>query len=112
MSMDLSSLASSATPIAVGGIAGFLAGYALKKVNKIVLIIAGLMIVAVVALGYQQYVSVDWTKIQEAGSGLMGNVSNTKLPGTEQSISSIMAAFGIPLVGSLAAGFILGFIKG
>jgi uncharacterized membrane protein (Fun14 family) len=71
-----------------------------------------LMIVAVVALGYQQYVSVDWSKIQEAGSGLMGNVSNTKLPGTEQSISSIMAAFGIPLVGSLAAGFILGFIKG
>jgi uncharacterized membrane protein (Fun14 family) len=87
-------------------------GYAIKKVIKIVLIIAGLMIVAFVALGYQQYVSVDWTKIQEAGSGLMGNVSNSNLPGTEQSISSVMAAFGIPLVGSLAAGFILGFIKG
>jgi uncharacterized membrane protein (Fun14 family) len=112
MSMDLGSLASSATPIAVGGIAGFLVGYAIKKVIKIVLIIAGLMIVAFVALGYQQYVSVDWTKIQEAGTGLMGNVSNSNLPGTEQSISSVMAAFGIPLVGSLAAGFILGFIKG
>jgi uncharacterized membrane protein (Fun14 family) len=112
MSMDLGSLASSATPIAVGGIAGFLVGYAIKKVIKIVLIIAGLMIVAIVGLGYQQYVSVDWTKIQEAGSGLMGNVSSSNIPGTEQSISSVMAAFGIPLVGSLAAGFILGFIKG
>lgn len=112
MSMDFGSLVSSATPIAVGGIAGFLVGYAIKKVIKIVLIIAGLMIVAFVALGYQQYVSVDWSKIQEAGSGLVGNVSNSTLPGTEQSVSSVMAAFGIPLVGSLAAGFILGFIKG
>jgi hypothetical protein len=42
----------------------------------------------------------------------MGNVSSSNIPGTEQSISSVMAAFGIPLVGSLAAGFILGFIKG
>lgn len=112
MSVDLGSLASSATPIAVGGIAGFLAGYAIKKVIKIVLVIAGLMIVAYVALGYQNYVSVDWSKIEEAGSGLISNVSNTNLPGTEQSISSAMAAFGIPLVGSLAGGFILGFIKG
>ena len=112
MSMDFGSLASSATPIAMGGIAGFLVGYAIKKVIKIVLIIAGLLIVAFVALGYQQYVSVDWNRVQEAGSGLMGNVSSTNIPGTEQSISSIMAAFGIPLVGSLAAGFILGFIKG
>ncbi|HZD36598.1 MAG TPA: FUN14 domain-containing protein [Nitrososphaeraceae archaeon] len=112
MSVDLGSLASSATPIAVGGIAGFLAGYAIKKVIKIVLVIAGLMIVAYVALGYQNYVSVDWSKIEEAGSGLISNVSNTNLPGTEQSISSSIAAFGIPLVGSLAGGFILGFIKG
>ena len=102
MSMDFGSLASSATPIAVGGIAGFLVGYAIKKVIKIVLIIAGLLIVAFVALGYQQYVSVDWNRVQEAGSGLMGNVSNTNIPGTEQSVSSVMAAFGIPLVGSLA----------
>jgi uncharacterized membrane protein (Fun14 family) len=112
MSVDLGSLANNVTPIAVGGIAGFLAGYAIKKVIKIVLVIAGLMIVAYVALGYQEYVSVDWSKIEEAGSGLMGNVSNTNLPGTEQTISSAMAAIGIPLVGSLAGGFILGFIKG
>jgi uncharacterized membrane protein (Fun14 family) len=112
MSVDLGSLASSATPIAVGGVAGFLVGYAIKKVIKIVLIIAGLMIVAFVGLGYQQYVSFDWSKIQEEGSSLVSNVSNTSIPGTEQSISSVMASFGIPLVGSLAAGFILGFIKG
>jgi uncharacterized membrane protein (Fun14 family) len=112
MSVDLGSLASNATPIAVGGIAGFLAGYAIKKVIKIVLVIAGLMIVAYVALGYQEYVSVDWSKIEESGSGLISNVSSANFPGTEQSISSAMAAFGIPLVGSLAAGFILGFIKG
>jgi uncharacterized membrane protein (Fun14 family) len=112
MSVDLGSLASNATPIAVGGIAGFLAGYAIKKVIKIVLVIAGLMIVAYVALGYQEYVSVDWSKIEEAGSGLISNASSANFPGTEQSISSAMAAFGIPLVGSLAGGFILGFIKG
>lgn len=112
MSLDLSSIASNATPIAVGGIAGFLAGYAIKKVIKIILVIAGLMIVAAVALGFQDVVSVDWNKVQEAGSGLVSNVSDTNIPGTEQSISSAFAAFGIPLVGSLAAGFILGFIKG
>ena len=112
MSMDFGSIASNATPIAVGGIAGFLVGYAIKKVIKIALVIAGLLIVAFFALGYQQFVTVDWTKIQDAGSGLVGNVSSTNIPGTEQSISSALAAFGIPLVGSLAAGFVLGFIKG
>jgi uncharacterized membrane protein (Fun14 family) len=41
-----------------------LAGYALKKVIKIVAVIVGLFIAALAYLEYQRIIQVDWTLIQ------------------------------------------------
>src|SRR5438132_703672 len=43
---------------------GLLAGYAIKKIFKIVAVIIGLFIAALAYLEYQRIIQVDWTSIQ------------------------------------------------
>ena len=115
MSVDLGILASTATSVGFGGITGFLVGYAIKKVVKIILVIIGLLFVAFIALEYQKLITVNWTKIQSMGLTALGNVTSghvsNYIPGGDY-LSSAMLNFGIPLTGGLTAGFILGFMKG
>jgi uncharacterized membrane protein (Fun14 family) len=113
MVIDIAPLATTATSIGFGGITGFLIGYAIKKVMKIMLIVLGLLIVAVIALEYQKLISVNWNnKIQTGLFGALGNVTNGQIPGTHEKIATTMSNIGIPLTGSLTAGFVLGFLRG
>ena len=117
MVVDIGSLASTATSVGFGGITGFLIGYAIKKVVKVILVIVGLVFVAFMFLEYQKLITVNWTKIQASTIATFGNVTSDQalahsgIPGTDH-ISSSMSSFGIPLTGSLTAGLILGFIRG
>jgi uncharacterized membrane protein (Fun14 family) len=112
MVIDIAPLATTATSIGFGGITGFLIGYAIKKVMKIMLIVLGLLFVAVIALEYQKLISVNWNKIQTGLSGALGNVTNGQIPGSHENIAATMSNIGIPLTGSLTAGFVLGFLRG
>lgn len=112
MVIDIAPLATTATSIGFGGITGFLIGYAIKKVMKIMLIVLGLLFVAVIALEYQKLISVNWNKIQTGLSSALGNVTNGQIPGTQENIAATMTNIGIPLTGSLTAGFVLGFLRG
>jgi uncharacterized membrane protein (Fun14 family) len=120
MSFEPSSLASFATSIGFGGVAGFLVGYAIKKVMKVLLIIIGLIFVAFIYLEYNKILSIDWSKIQlSVVDGLSGfvNMTNGNIPsefpsGGDQLISAALTNYGIPITGSLAAGFVVGFMKG
>ncbi len=115
--VDISSLTSTATSAGFGGITGFLIGYAIKKVVRILLVIVGLVFIAFVFLEYQKILTVDWNKIQATTMAALGNVmsgqflANSGIPGTEH-ITSTMTNFGIPLTGSLTAGLLLGFLRG
>ena len=55
-------------PLSLGALLGFAAGYAVKFVGRIALIIAGLLFVAVQLLSYFDLVSVNWLRL-EALSG-------------------------------------------
>ena len=55
MNFEPSCLASLVTSIGFGRVAGFLIGYALKKVMKIMLIIVGLIFVGFIYLEYIRY---------------------------------------------------------
>jgi uncharacterized membrane protein (Fun14 family) len=122
MSFEPSSLAPFATSIGFGGVAGFLIGYAIKKVMKVMLIIIGLIFVAFIYLEYNKVLSIDWSKIQlSVVDGLSGfvNMTNGNIPsefpfpsGGDQLISAALTNYGIPITGSLAAGFVVGFMKG
>jgi uncharacterized membrane protein (Fun14 family) len=107
----------------VGGgfFVGVLVGYALKKVIKIVSIVVGLFLAGLAYLQYQQVASINWDKLQSlsaAAASTIVNSTTSQLPmaGTSASgnptIIAAMSNFGIPLTGSMAMGFAVGFMKG
>jgi uncharacterized membrane protein (Fun14 family) len=105
-----------------GFFVGILIGYALKKVIKIVAVIAGLFLAGLAYLQYHQIANINWNKLQQVSEGTITTLSNAiimHIPGfdeghaTAATASSLaMTSFGIPLTGSMSAGFTIGFIKG
>jgi uncharacterized membrane protein (Fun14 family) len=110
-----------------GFFVGILIGYALKKVIKIVAVIVGLFLAGLAYLQYHQIANINWSKLQQISEGAITTLSNAiiQIPGfsgsgsvdsshaAATSTSSLaMTNFGIPLTGSMSAGFTIGFIKG
>jgi uncharacterized membrane protein (Fun14 family) len=94
------------TPISatVGGgfFGGLLLGYAIKKVVKIIAVIAGLFIAGLAYLQYHQIASFDWNRIEVLASTALGDVTAQI---TNSQVAFAMSNFGIPLTGSMSAGF-------
>jgi uncharacterized membrane protein (Fun14 family) len=106
-----------------GFFVGILIGYALKKVIKIVAVIVGLFFAGLAYLQYHQIANINWNKLQTVSEGTITTLSNAiiHIPGfgdsshaaaATASSSLAMTSFGIPLTGSMSAGFTIGFIKG
>ena len=104
-----------------GFIVGILIGYAVKKVIKIVAVIVGLFLAGSAYLQYHQIANINWNILQTV-SGVLTTVANLtmQIPGISGDSSHAattvsplaMISFGIPLTGSISAGFTIGFIKG
>jgi uncharacterized membrane protein (Fun14 family) len=93
------------------------------KVIKLVAVIVGLFLAGLVYLQYNQIANINWNKLQTIAEGTITTLSNVvmQIPGTSitninghaaATASLAMTSFGIPLAGSMSAGFTLGFIKG
>jgi uncharacterized membrane protein (Fun14 family) len=107
-----------------GFFVGILIGYALKKVIKILAVIVGLFLAGLAYLQYHQIANINWNKLQTVSEGALATVANLtmQIPGISASSSDVHAAatasslamtnFGIPLTGSMSAGFTIGFMKG
>src|SRR5918994_3218201 len=101
---------------------GILIGYALKKVIKIVAVIVGLFLAELAYLQYHHIANINWNKLQTVSEGAITTLSNAITQISEISgnghvaaataSSLAMTSFGIPLTGSMSAGFTIGFIKG
>ena len=122
--------------IGFGGIVGFLVGFALKRIMKILAVIAGVFFAALLYLESQHILNVNWDKLQTVSNSILStittttNVSSTTGGGGIGAIqaflgnnstgaanailpiTSTMANLGIPLTGSTAIGFTLGIVKG
>jgi uncharacterized membrane protein (Fun14 family) len=125
--------------ISFGGIAGFLVGFALKRIMKILAVIAGVFFAALMYLESQHIVNVNWDKLQTISNSVLStitttattaNSTSTSAGGAGVSIPSIlgnntgaaaasilsitntMANLGIPLTGSTTMGFAIGIMKG
>jgi uncharacterized membrane protein (Fun14 family) len=114
MNFDLGNLA---TSVGIGGGLGFLVGYAVKKIFKIILVLAGLSIATLSYLQLQGIVAVNWDKLDSAARGtLTGFNATSQLPAVApalgEQILTAMSNSGIPLTGGLAAGFAFGFSRG
>lgn len=91
--------------LGVGGIGGFIVGYAVKKIVKVVVVLLGLLILGLLYMGYVGIIPINYDKLAEATQGLLGATG----PATE-TITSL--ASHLPFAASFVIGFILGFKKG
>ena len=106
--------------VTVGGgfFGGILIGYALKKIIKIVTVIAGFFLAALAYLQYQQIANISWNKLQAISEDTLTTLANAtqQIPVFEGYSNAptelIMTNLGIPLTGSLAIGFTIGFMRG
>ena len=124
--------------IGFGGIAGFLVGFALKRIMKILAVIAGVFFAALMYLESQGIVNVNWDKLQIISNSILSTITTTATTNATSTsgggvgsiqailgnnstatscysilpITTTMANLGIPLTGSTAIGLTLGFLKG
>lgn len=91
--------------LGVGGIGGFIVGYAFKKIVKVVVVLLGLLIFVLLYLGYVGIIAINYDKMAEATQGLLGATG----PATE---IIILLVSHIPFEASFVIGLILGFKKG
>jgi uncharacterized membrane protein (Fun14 family) len=111
--MSSEALLSSIIPFAGSGILGYAMGFALKKIMKWMLIIigflAGIFLVGIQLLQKYGYVNtVNWDKL--------GNDTSTQIQHWTANVDvsnahSLFYTLGIPVSGSLALGFLAGFVK-
>lgn len=88
-----------------GGVLGFIIGYALKKILKILLVLLGLYFVSLQYLAHRGFITINYDKLSESFKGLLSlGQSGFTLP-------SFLTA-NVPLMGSFVAGLGLGFKMG
>lgn len=90
--------------IGVGGAGGFLAGYAVKKIAKILAFFAGLYFLSILYLTQIGVVNINYEKFLEITTGLVTNEQVTNV--------FYAAVTSLPLAASFAGGLILGLKKG
>jgi uncharacterized membrane protein (Fun14 family) len=120
--MNIDSLGPTAAILGGGFFVGVVIGYALKKVIKLLAVIVGLFLAGLAYLQYHQITNVNWNKLQTVSEGAITTLSNAITQISEISgdghvaaataSSLAMTSFGIPLTGSMSAGFTIGFMKG
>ena len=119
----IESLVPTAATLESGFFVGVLIGYALKKVIKLVAVVVGLFITGLGYLQYHQIAIINWNRLQQMSEGAITILSNAvmQIPGISvkssgdvhtASANLAMTSFGIPLTGSMSAGFTIGFMKG
>lgn len=87
--------------LGIGGMGGFIVGYAIKKLSKLIAFLMGLFIIALMYLGVKGIININWGKFFEE---LMGGLETV---GWLIGLISIL-----PFIGSFAVGFLLGFKVG
>lgn len=101
----------------IGGFLGFLMGYAIKKILKIIIVVAGLLVGIMYYLQYNGLVALNWAKVEATLGNAMTNFNGFSLntpffPGISDQILDAISNSGIPLTGGFAAGFAFGLSKG
>jgi uncharacterized membrane protein (Fun14 family) len=89
----------------IGGVGGFIVGYAIKKISKLAAILIGLIILLLLYLSTQGIISINFEALFNAVSGLFGSAG--------QAASWLVGVISIiPFMGSFVVGFLLGFKLG
>ena len=91
--------------LGIGAVGGFIAGFVIKKIAKLFLIVIGLFIAALLYLGVSGVININY-------GALWDTVANG-LGGAGQAASWLVGLISLlPFLGSFAAGFLVGFMIG
>lgn len=95
-------LAPLAFQVGAGGIAGFIVGYALKKLARLVAVIAGIFFVVLLYLSYIGIISINYDRLIEAVRGLTGQAGDaagwvTPIAANLPFAATFMAGLGLGL---------------
>lgn len=88
--------------LGIGGIGGYLVGFAAKQIAKIVAVLLGLVFVGLQYLAYTGIIDIHYDKLIQYLNGLLGF----------QSTISTFLFSNLPFAGGFVTGFALGFRKG
>ncbi|WP_456411327.1 FUN14 domain-containing protein [Oceanithermus sp.] len=94
--------------ITFGGLAGFVAGYALKKVGKLAALVLGLFFIGLQLMAYYGLVEINWTRIQASVEPLLGE---EQLRTLWQRLLDVLT-YNAPFAGGFTAGLVLGLKRG
>lgn len=92
--------------LGAGGAIGFLAGYAIKKLARLVAVGLGLLILLLMVLNYYGIVEVRWTQLIGVGEEALQWLSQ------HYTTLASFAVQNMPFAGSFAAGLVLGLKAG
>lgn len=99
-----------------GFFVGILIGYALKKVVKLAAVVVGLLFAGIAYLQYQQILNINWNNLEAASQNALSTLANAtaRIPvfNSSDHTAAALSNLGIPLTGSVATGFAVGFMKG
>ena len=91
--------------LGVGGVGGFVVGFAIRKLSKLVLILIGLFLLALIYLGARGIFNINYDALWSGLSSLLG------LAGSAFSwLISVISL--LPFAGSFLVGFLLGLKLG
>ncbi|MDI6691245.1 MAG: FUN14 domain-containing protein [Candidatus Bathyarchaeota archaeon] len=91
--------------LGIGGVGGFIVGYAVKKLSKLIAILIGLFIIALIYLSTQGIIGINYERLFEAFEHALGLAGQA----AEWFIRLISL---LPFMGSFVVGFLLGFKLG
>ncbi len=91
--------------LGIGGIGGFIVGFAIKKLSKLILILIGLFIALLIYLGAQGVININYGALWDAVSGLVSWAGSA--------LSWLIGVLSLlPFAASFVAGFLLGLKLG
>lgn len=105
---DLQSVLPWVQQIGFGAVAGFVAGYALKKVGKLVALAIGLLFVVIQLLAWWGFLSVDWGVVQETVDPLLESES---LNQAWRGLVTVLT-YNIPFAATFVPAMVLGIRRG
>ena len=99
------------TGIGFSGLTGFLIGYAIKHVLKILAIGAGILFAALMYFQQQGLVNINWDKLQAMSQNAISTLANATGQFSHTSASISSSNFALPMTGTAALGFAIGLLR-
>lgn len=105
---DLQTVAPYLEQISIGVIAGFVSGYAFKKLGKMVALVLGVLFITLQLLAFQGFVTINWGEVQAKVDPLLQAESlNTAWSG----LLTILT-YNLTFAGAFIPAFLVGLKRG